>query len=155
MTATLPSTGQLQLKVKRFRSTARAGRIDANGQLPIKILFERTQPVEGDFNGVLTIEGNGQLIQVNLSAQIEIPPEIEFFYSDPKVVYITNTNCGNSEATLGASIYDDNNLSKVEVEWTRNNTDVITTPLQFVNNQIWIASLSGFETGAVPTLRRN
>ncbi|HAY50886.1 MAG TPA: hypothetical protein DCY30_02575, partial [Acidimicrobiaceae bacterium] len=97
-------------------------------------------------------EGNGQLIQVNLSAQIEIPPEIEFFYSDPKVVYITNTNCGNSEATLGASISDDTNLSKVEVEWTRNNTDVITTSLQFVNNQIWIASLSGFETGAVPNI---
>ena len=48
--------------------------------------------------------------------------------------------------------FDDTNLSKVEVEWTRNNTDVITTPLQFVNNQIWIASLSGFETGAVPNI---
>ncbi len=137
---------------ERFSSTVRAGRTDANGQFPIKILFERTQPFEGDFNGVLKIESNGQLIQVNLSAQIEIPPEIEFFYSDPKVVYITNTNCGNSEATLGASISDDTNLSKVEVEWTRNNIDFITTPLQFVNNQIWIASLSGFETGAVPNI---
>ncbi|MEC8392608.1 MAG: hypothetical protein VXZ58_07000, partial [Actinomycetota bacterium] len=98
------------------------------------------------------IEGNGQLIQVNLSAQIEIPPVIEFFYSDPKVVYISNTNCGSSEATLGASIYDDANLSQVEIEWTRNNIDIITTPLQLVSNQIWIASLSGFETGAVPSI---
>ena len=147
-----PINWTIAVEGKRFGSTANEGRIDANGRLPLKILFERTQPVEGDFNGVLTLEGNGQLIQVNLSAQIEIPPVIEFFYSDPKVVYITNTNCGNSEATLGASISDDNNLSKVEVEWTRNNTDVITTPLQFVNNQIWIASLSGFETGAVPNI---
>ena len=147
-----PINWTIVVEGERFSSTVRAGRTDANGQFPIKILFERTQPFEGDFNGVLKIEGNGQLIQVNLSAQIEIPPEIEFFYSDPKVVYITNTNCGNSEATLGASISDDTNLSKVEVEWTRNNTDVITTPLQFVNNQIWIASLSGFETGAVPNI---
>ena len=147
-----PINWTIAVEGERFSSTVRAGITDANGQLPIKILFERTQPFEGDFTGILKIEGNGQLIQVNLSAQIEIPPEIEFFYSDPKVVYITNTNCGNSEATLGASISDDNNLSKVEVEWTRNNTDVITTPLQFVNNQIWIASLSGFETGAVPNI---
>ena len=147
-----PINWTIAVEGERFSSTVRAGITDANGQLPIKILFERTQPFEGDFTGILKIEGNGQLIQVNLSAQIEIPPEIEFFYSDPKVVYITNTNCGNSEATLGASISDDTNLSKVEVEWTRNNTDVITTPLQFVNNQIWIASLSGFETGAVPNI---
>ena len=147
-----PINWTIVVEGERFSSTVRAGITDANGQLPIKILFERTQPFEGDFTGILKIEGNGQLIQVNLSAQIEIPPEIEFFYSDPKVVYITNTNCGNSEATLGASISDDTNLSKVEVEWTRNNTDVITTPLQFVNNQIWIASLSGFETGAVPNI---
>ena len=81
-------------------------------RLPLKIIFERTQPVEGDFNGVLTLEGNGQLIQVDLSAQIEIPPVIEFFYSDPKVVYISNTNCGSSELPLGASIYDDADLNR-------------------------------------------
>ena len=147
-----PINWTIAVEGKRFGSTANEGRIDANGRLPLKILFERTQPVEGDFNGVLTIEGNGQLIQVNLSAQIEIPPVIEFFYSDPKVVYISNTNCGSSEATLGASIYDDANLSQVEIEWTRNNIDIITTPLQLVSNQIWIASLSGFETGAVPSI---
>ncbi len=147
-----PINWTIVVEGKRFGSTVREGIIDANGRFPIKILFGRTQPVEGDFNGVLTIEGNGQLIQVNLSAQIEIPPVIESFYSDPKVVYITNTNCGNSEATLGASIYDDANLSQVEIEWTRNNIDIITTPLQFVNNQIWIASLSGFEPGAVPSI---
>ncbi len=147
-----PINWTIAVEGKRFGSTANEGRIDANGRLPLKILFERTQPVEGDFNGVLTLEGNGQLIQVNLSAQIEIPPVIEFFYSDPKVVYISNTNCGSSEATLGASIYDDANLSQVEIEWTRNNIDIITTPLQLVSNQIWIASLSGFETGAVPSI---
>ena len=147
-----PINWTIAVEGKRFGSTANEGRIDANGRLPLKILFERTQPVEGDFNGVLTLEGNGQLIQVNLSAQIEIPPVIEFFYSDPKVVYISNTNCGSSEATLGASIYDDADLSQVEIEWTRNNIDIITTPLQLVSNQIWIASLSGFETGAVPSI---
>ena len=147
-----PINWTIAVEGKRFGSTANEGIIDANGRLPLKILFERTQPVEGDFNGVLTLEGNGQLIQVNLSAQIEIPPVIEFFYSDPKVVYISNTNCGSSEATLGASIYDDANLSQVEIEWTRNNIDIITTPLQLVSNQIWIASLSGFETGAVPSI---
>ena len=147
-----PINWTIAVEGKRFGSTANEGRIDANGRLPLKIIFERTQPVEGDFNGVLTLEGNGQLIQVNLSAQIEIPPVIEFFYSDPKVVYISNTNCGSSEATLGASIYDDANLSQVEIEWTRNNIDIITTPLQLVSNQIWIASLSGFETGAVPSI---
>jgi len=147
-----PINWTIAVEGKRFGSTANEGRIDANGRLPLKILFERTQPVEGDFNGVLTLEGNGQLIQVNLSAQIEIPPVIEFFYSDPKVVYISNTNCGSSEATLGASIYDDANLSQVEIEWTRNNIDIITTSLQLVSNQIWIASLSGFETGAVPSI---
>ena len=147
-----PINWTIAVEGKRFGSTANEGRIDANGRLPLKILFERTQPVEGDFNGVLTLEGNGQLIQVNLSAQIEIPPVIDFFYSDPKVVYISNTNCGSSEATLGASIYDDANLSQVEIEWTRNNIDIITTPLQLVSNQIWIASLSGFETGAVPSI---
>ena len=147
-----PINWTIAVEGKRFGSTANEGRIDANGRLPLKILFERTQPVEGDFNGVLTIEGNGQLIQVNLSAQIEIPPVIEFFYSDPKVVYISNTNCGSSEATLGASIYDGADLSQVEIEWTRNNIDIITTPLQLVSNQIWIASLSGFETGAVPSI---
>ena len=147
-----PINWTIAVEGKRFGSTANEGRIDANGRLPLKILFERTQPVEGDFNGVLTLEGNGQLIQVNLSAQIEIPPVIEFFYSDPKVVYISNTNCGSSEATLGASIYDGADLSQVEIEWTRNNIDIITTPLQLVSNQIWIASLSGFETGAVPSI---
>ena len=147
-----PINWNIAVEGKRFGSTANEGRIDANGRLPLKILFERTQPVEGDFNGVLTLEGNGQLIQVNLSAQIEIPPVIEFFYSDPKVVYISNTNCGSSEATLGASIYDGADLSQVEIEWTRNNIDIITTPLQLVSNQIWIASLSGFETGAVPSI---
>ena len=147
-----PINWTIAVEGKRFGSTANEGRIDANGRLPLKILFERTQPVEGDFNGVLTLEGNGQLIQVNLSAQIEIPPVIEFFYSDPKVVYISNTNCGSSEATLGASIYDDADLSQVEIEWTGNNIDMITTPLQLVSNQIWIASLSGFETGAVPSI---
>ena len=147
-----PINWTIAVEGKRFGSTANEGRIDANGRLPLKILFERTQPVEGDFNGVLTLEGNGQLIQVNLSAQIEIPPVIEFFYSDPKVVYISNTNCGSSEATLGASIYDDADLSQVEIEWTRNNIDIITTPLQLVSNQIWIASLSGFQTGAVPSI---
>ena len=147
-----PINWTIAVEGKRFGSTANEGRIDANGRLPLKILFERTQPVEGDFNGVLTLEGNGQLIQVNLSAQIEIPPVIEFFYSDPKVVYISNTNCGSSEATLGASIFDDADLSQVEIEWTRNNIDIITTPLQLVSNQIWIASLSGFETGAVPSI---
>ena len=147
-----PINWTIAVEGKRFGSTANEGRIDANGRLPLKILFERTQPVEGDFNGVLTLEGNGQFIQVNLSAQIEIPPVIEFFYSDPKVVYISNTNCGSSEATLGASIYDGADLSQVEIEWTRNNIDIITTPLQLVSNQIWIASLSGFETGAVPSI---
>ena len=147
-----PINWTIAVEGKRFGSTANEGRIDANGRLPLKILFERTQPVEGDFNGVLTLEGNGQLIQVNLSAQIEIPPVIEFFYSDPTVVYISKTNCGSSEATLGASIYDDADLSQVEIEWTRNNIDIITTPLQLVSNQIWIASLSGFETGAVPSI---
>ena len=147
-----PINWTIAVEGKRFGSTANEGRIDANGRLPLKILFERTQPVEGDFNGVLTLEGNGQLIQVNLSAQIEIPPVIEFFYSDPKVVYISNTNCGSSEATLGASIYDGADLSQVEIEWTRNNIDIITTPLQLVSNQIWIASLSGFQTGAVPSI---
>ena len=111
-----PINWTIAVEGKRFGSTANEGRIDANGRLPLKILFERTQPVEGDFNGVLTLEGNGQLIQVNLSAQIEIPPVIEFFYSDPKVVYISNTNCGSSEATLGASIYDGADLSQVEIE---------------------------------------
>ena len=96
-----------------------------------KILFERTdRPFEGDFNGILIIEGNGQLIQVNLSAQIEIPPEIEFFYSDPKVVYITNTNCGNSEATLGASISDDSLICQ---RLRLNGPEIIQTSLQHLS----------------------
>lgn len=40
----------------------------------------------------------------------------------------------------------------VEAEWTRNGIDLITTPLQLTNNQVWVASLAGFETGAVPSV---
>ena len=66
-------------------------------------------------------------------------------------MYITNSNCGNGTATIAAKVSDNSQLIAVEAEWTRNGIDLITTPLQLTNNQVWVASLAGFETGAVPS----
>ena len=135
-----------------FATTKSSGRIAPNERDAIKIMFDRSQETEGDYAGEIRIEGNGQTFQVQLSAQIEIPPQIEFFYSEPKVVYTTDTNCGNNTATVAASVIDESPLTVVEVEWTRNGIDTVTTPLKFTNNQMWLASLSGFESQATPSI---
>ena len=137
---------------QRFATTKSSGRIAPNERDAIKIMFDRSQETEGDYAGEIRIEGNGQTFQVQLSAQIEIPPQIEFFYSEPKVVYTTDTNCGNNTATVAASVIDESPLTVVEVEWTRNGIDTVTTPLKFTNNQMWLASLSGFESQATPSI---
>lgn len=136
----------------QFEASVDSGQINGDTSTAIKIIFNRQQAPEGDYEGFLILEGENQIIRIDLSAKVEIPPIIEYLFSDPKVVYITNSNCGNGTATIGARVSDDSQLMTVEVEWTRNGIDSIITPLQLTNNQNWVATLAGFETGAVPSV---
>lgn len=136
----------------QFETSVDSGQINGDTSTAIKIIFNRQQAPEGDYEGFLILEGENQIIRIDLSAEVEIPPIIASFFSDPKVVYITNSNCGTGTATIGSRVSDDSPLIAVEVEWTRNGIDSIITPLQLTNNQNWVATLSGFETGAVPSV---
>ena len=147
-----PISWVISVQGSQFETTVNSGRINGATSTAIKIIFDRQQATEGDYEGVLILEGEDQIIRIDLSAEVEIPPIIEYLFSDPKVVYITNSNCGNSTATIASKVRDDSQIIAVEAEWTRNGIDLITTPLQLTNNQVWVASLAGFETGAVPSV---
>ena len=147
-----PISWVISVQGSQFETSVNSGQINGDTSSAIKIIFNRQQATEGDYEGVLILEGEDQIIRVDLSAEVEIPPIIEYLFSDPKIVYITNSNCGNGTATIAAKVSDNSQLIAVEAEWTRNGIDLITTPLQLTNNQVWIASLAGFETGAVPSV---
>ena len=147
-----PINWVISVQGSQFETTVDSGQIQGDTSTAIKIIFNRQQAIEGNYEGVLILEGENQVIRIDLLAEVEIPPIIEYFFSDPKVVYITNSNCGNGTATIGAKVSDSSQLIAVEAEWTRNGIDLISTPLQLTNNQIWVASLAGFETGAVPSV---
>jgi hypothetical protein len=147
-----PISWVISVQGSQFEASVNSGQINGDTSTAIKIIFNRQQATEGDYEGVLILEGEDQIIRVDLSAEVEIPPIIEYLFSDPKIVYITNSNCGNGTATIAAKVSDNSQLMAVEAEWTRNGIDLITTPLQLTNNQVWVASLAGFETGAVPSV---
>lgn len=147
-----PINWVMSVQGSQFETSVESGQINGDTSVSIKIIFNRQQAVEGNYEGILILEGENQIIRIDLSGQVEIQPSIESFFSDPKVVYITNSNCGNGTASIGARVSDDSPLITVEAEWTRNGTDSITTPLQLTSNQVWVATLAGFETGAVPSV---
>ena len=131
-----PISWVISVQGSQFETSVNSGQINGDTSSAIKIIFNRQQATEGDYEGVLILEGEDQIIRVDLSAEVEIPPIIEYLFSDPKIVYITNSNCGNGTATIAAKVSDNSQLIAVEAEWTRNGIDLITTPLQLTNNQV-------------------
>ena len=72
----------------QFETNVNSGQINGDTSSAIKIIFNRQQATEGDYEGVLILEGEDQIIRVDLSAEVEIPPIIEYLFSDPKIVIL-------------------------------------------------------------------
>ena len=132
-----------------YQSTVSNGTLPPDSSTSVKIIFERHNLSEGDYAGTLTVNGDGETYNVGLTGSAEIAPNITFFYANPSAVVAIGNGCSTNQVTIYADVLDDNELSKVEIEWSKDGINTQITELEFVQGT-WIGYLYDLESGTVP-----
>ncbi len=132
-----------------YEATVPSGTLPPDTSTSVKVIFARNGLSEGDYLGTLTINGDEATYDIGLTGSVEIKPSIAFFYANPSAIVAIGNGCSTNQVSISADIYDDNNLSKVEVEWSKDGINTEVTSLEFAQG-IWIGYLNDLETGTVP-----
>ena len=133
----------------RYDPTINEGTLSPNSSTSIKIVFTRSNLSEGDYNGVLSVSGDGEVYSVDLTGSVEIAPVIDFFYANPSVIVAVGNGCSTNQVSVSAAITDDVELAKVEVVWSKDGVNTEITPLELLQGT-WVGSLNDLESGVVP-----
>ena len=132
-----------------YQSTVPNGSLPPGSSTSVKIIFERNNLSEGDYIGTLTVTGDGETYDVDLTGSVETAPNIEFFYANPSAVVAIGNGCSTNQVTIYADVLDDSEVSKVEIEWSKDGSNTQVTQLEFIDGT-WIGYLYDLEIGTVP-----
>ena len=132
-----------------YQSTVPNGSLPPGSSTSVKIIFERNNLIEGDYIGTLTVTGDGETYDVDLTGSVETAPNIEFFYANPSAVVAIGNGCSTNLVTIYADVLDDSEVSKVEIEWSKDGSNTQVTQLEFIDGT-WIGYLYDLEIGTVP-----
>ncbi len=152
---TLTNSGETSVEwtmdtnLNAYESTVSSGTLPPESSTSVKIIFERNNLSEGDYIGTLIINGDGQTYEVDLTGSVENRPIINFFYANPSAIVAIGNGCSTNQVTIYADVVDDTELSKVEVEWTKDGVNTEITTLDLVQGT-WIGYLNDLESGTVP-----
>ena len=152
---TLTNTGETSVEwtmgsnTNQYDPTIYGGTLSPNSSTSIKIVFARSNLTEGDYNGVLSVSGDGEEYLVDLTGSVEVAPGIDFFYANPSAIVAVGNGCSTNQVSVSAAITDDVDLAKVEVVWSKDGVNTEITPLELLQG-IWVGSLNNLESGVVP-----
>jgi len=121
----------------------------ANSSTSVKIIFERSNLSEDDYSGILSVSGDGEVYAVDLTGSVEVAPVIEFFYANPSAIVAVGNSCSTNQVSISATIFDDTELSQVEVVWSKDGVNTETTQLELLQGT-WVGTLNDLESGTVP-----
>jgi len=133
-----------------FNPTTPRGTLPPNSSTRVKVTFSRSNLVEGDYLGTLSVIGNEEIYSIDLRGSVEVAPIVNFFYADPPAIIAIGQGCSSNQVSLYATILEDSELSEVEVFWSRDGSNMEVTSLQ-LSQGTWMAELYDFDNGTVPT----
>ena len=132
-----------------YDATATSGALAPNSSTSVKVVFGRSNLTEGDYNGVLSVVGDGEVYAVDLTGSVDVAPVIDFFYANPSAIVAVGNGCSTNQVSISATIFDDGELAQVEVVWSRDGVNTEITQLELVQGT-WVGSLYDLENGAAP-----
>ena len=152
---TLTNAGETEIEwtmatdTTHYYPTVTGGTLAANSSTSVKIIFERSNLSEDDYSGILSVAGDGEVYAVDLTGSVEVAPVIEFFYANPSAIVAVGNSCSTNQVSISATVFDDTELSQVEVVWSKDGVNTETTQLELLQGT-WVGTLNDLESGTVP-----